>query len=159
MTSKQWQGGDFNDMSHVPGVAVASRDPNQIDFFFLGLDLHLRHKGFKFENQTWKHISSDTLPTTTDTGTDVKIQGLAAVTTQGPNIYSVFAWGLDNHLYHLAKNSQMTWLKWSKVTNGTISSSPSVVAVTKNRLDVFFKDSKGQVASTHWASGESWSDW
>jgi len=107
----------------------------------------------------WRHVSSDPLPTTTDTGTDVKIQGVPAVTTIGPNVYSVFAWGLDNQLYHLAKNSPTTWLKWSKVTNGKIASSPSVVAVSKNRLDVFFKDSKGQVASTHWASGENWSEW
>ena len=139
--------------------AVASRDASQIDFFFVDLLLHLRHKGFKFENQMWRHVSSDPLPTTTDTGTDVKIQGVPAVTTIGPNVYSVFAWGLDNQLYHLAKNSPTTWLKWSKVTNGKIASSPSVVAVSKNRLDVFFKDSKGQVASTHWASGENWSEW
>jgi len=160
MASKQWVGGDFNDMSHVPGVAVASRDPNQIDFFFFGLDARLRHKAFKFENKLWKLVLNENLPTKTDTGIEVRIQGVAALTTQGPNLYDVFVWGLgDNHLYHLAKNSPTAWLNWSKITSGMISSSPSVVAVTKNRLDVFFKDSKGQVATTHWAPGESWSDW
>jgi hypothetical protein len=154
MTSNQWTGGDFNDMANAPGVGVASRDQNHIDIFYLKGDSHLYHKGFEFAKGNWNHKTSENLPKN-----KVTIQGIPAVTTQGPNLYDIFVWGTDQHLYHLAKNAQGTWL-WDRITEGKISSIPTVVAVKKDRLDVFFRDSGGKVASTHWpAENGGWSGW
>jgi hypothetical protein len=142
MTSTQWVGGDFNDVIGVP--SMASRDATHLDFFF-----ELSGTG---ATKIWKMSLNETL------GTERKIKGVPAVLTNGQNVYSVFAWGDDNHLWHLAKNNNK-WLPWSKVTEGKISTSPTVVAVTRDRMDVFFRDSNGQMSTTHWESGGSWSPW
>jgi len=154
MTSNQWVGGDFNDVIGVP--AVASPDATHIDFFFVGLDFHLHHKWFTLQNQMWQ-MTKNEFPLG---GAGINLQGVPAVTTTGPHSYSVFAWGKDNHLYHLAKSkTTQNWLAWDMVTKGMITSSPSVIAVSSNRMDVFFKDSMGQMSTTHWVAGGSWSEW
>ena len=149
---RQLDNGVWSEWSAVPGNLDAGSGPSALTF---GSSLMLFVRGQDgavwwntFSNNTW--FGWDSL------GGGVTSAPSAGL-RYGTRTVDLAARGTNNQLYHRSLVDGQSWSAWESL-GGNIGSAPAVVGFsTLGSIDIFVRDSAGNVVQRYWLSG-SWSD-
>lgn len=141
--SSDWQ--NLGGSLASPPIAV-TWGPNRLDVFAVG------HDDGRIIHRWWDGSIWNDWETVAGTK-DLVFTSMPAAVTWGPNRLDVFATGCDGALYHVW-SAEDAWSKPESL-DGSISTTPTVLAPAINHLDLIGPGSDGNLYHKHW-DGSAW---